>query len=48
MELPGNNSKRIHIYNTSKHMFEHRYKQINMESYIKNCIDLLLICVVHS
>ena len=29
---------------TSMHMFKHGYKQIIMESYIKYCIDLLLMC----
>ena len=30
----------------SIHMPKHRYKQIIMESDIKNCIDLVLICGV--
>ena len=29
---------------TSKHMHKHKFKQIIMESYINNCIDLLLMC----
>ena len=28
----------------SIHMSKHKYMQIIMESYIENCIDLLLVC----